>query len=255
MFDPVTQCSAFVEEWVLASPAGRPLPDGGMDYPQPAPAQQPAPVTSGPNLVEVEPDIYRVLSQRVPVEIANLIQFQVGVGQASPPPPLYCQVPVELGPTAISTGAKELLFIAPPERPEEAVEAERFARNANLAFLPTIQCDPSLLQGSPQYGPPVVTAVITSPQPGEVLSAETPIYGTVQFSPEQALFYKVEVVGGPFPDWVTIGTTHNQSVVNGQLESLYVPGLTSGSYRLRLVLVDHTGGFLQAPYEVPFSVP
>jgi penicillin-binding protein 1C len=255
MFDPVIQCSATVDEWVLASPAGVPRPDGGLDYP-PAPApQQPAPVTSGPSLLEVEPDIYRVLAHRLPPELANLIQFQVGVGQAAPPAPLYCQVPVELAPTAVSVGAQELLFIAPPDIPEEAVEAERFARSANLAFLPTIQCDPVLLQGSPQYGPPVVTAIITSPPPGAVLTGETPIIGTVQFAPEQALFYKVEVIGGVFPDWVTIGTTHNQSVFNGQLENLYVPGLASGSYRMRLVLVDHTGGFLQAPYEVPFSVP
>jgi penicillin-binding protein 1C len=256
MIDPViNQCGATVDEWVLASPAGRPLPDGGMDYPPAQPAPQQQPVTSGPNLVEVEPDIYRVLAQRIPAHLATFIQFQVPVGQAAPPPPIYCQVPVELGPTALSTGAQEQLFIAPPDVPEEAIEAENFARGANLAFLPTIQCDPSLLQGSPQYGAPVVTAVITSPPPGAVLTEETPIIGTVQFSPDQAMFYKVEVVGGPFPDWVTIGTTHTENVVNGQLENLYVPGLTSGNYRLRLVLVDNTGGFLQAPYEVPFSVP
>lgn len=255
MIDPVISCTGFTEEWTLASPAGRPLPDGGMDYP-PAPApQQQQPVTTGPNLIEAEPDIYRVMVHRIPGEIATFIQFQVGVGQAAPPPPIYCQVPVELAPTAASLGAQEQFFIAPPEVPEEAVEAERFARNANLAFLPTIQCDPSLLQGGQQYGAPVVTALISSPQPGAVLTGETPIYGTVQFSPDQAMFYKVEVIGGAFPDWVTIGTTHNQSVVNGQLENLYVPGLTPGNYRMRLVLVDHTGGFLQAPYEVPFSVP
>ena len=164
-------------------------------------------------------------------------------------------MPVELAPTAVGTGAQELWFIGPPNKPEEAIEAERYARNANLAFLPTIQCDPSLLQTSPQYGPSVVTAVITSPQPGAVLTGETPIMGTVQYTADQAMFYKVEVIGGPFADWVTIGSTHNNSVTNGQLENLYVPGLASGNYRVRLVLVDHGGGFLQAPYEVPFSVP
>lgn len=254
MLDPVTSCTGFVEEWALASPAGRPLPDGGLEYPPAPPPQQQSAVTSGPNLVEVEPDIYRVMAHRIPSEIATFIQFQVPVGQAAPPPPVYCQVPVELAPTAMSLGAQELLFIAPPEVPEEAIEAERYARNANLAFLPTIQCDPSLLQGGTQYGPPVVTAMITSPAPGAVLSSETPIMGTVQFSPDQAQFYKIEVIGGPFSDWVTIGTTHNQSVVNGQLENLYVPGLSSGNYRMRLVLVDHGGGFLQTPFEVPFSV-
>jgi hypothetical protein len=255
MTDPVTNCTALSSEWVLDSPPGVPLPDGGLEYPPRPPEQQSAPVTSGPNLVEVSANVYRVLAHRIPAALANQIQFQVPVGQAAPPPPLYCQVPVELAPTAVSIGAQELLFIGPPEIPEEAVEAERFARNANLAFLPTIQCDPSLLQGGVQYGPPVVTAVISSPQPGAVLTDETPIFGTVQFSADQALFYKVEVIGGPFADWITIGTTHNNSVSNGQLENLYVPGLGSGNFRMRLVLVDHGGGFLQAPYEVPFSVP
>ncbi len=253
--DGSTGCPSHYNEWLLASPAAVPQPDGGLVYPPaPAPEQQ-QPVTNGPQLTEVEPGVYRVLALRIPTNIANQIQFQVPVGQQPPPPPLYCQVPVELAPTAIGSGAQELLFIAPPEIPEEAVEAERYARNANLAFLPTIQCDPSLLQGVTQYGPPVVTAVITSPQPGAVLTQETPIMGTVQFTSDQAQFYKIEVIGGAFGDWVTIGTTHTNSVTDGQLENLYVPGLGSGNFTLRLVLVDNGGGFLQAPYEVPFSVP
>ncbi len=156
--------------------------------------------------------------------------------------------------SAAAVGAQYLLFIAPPDRPDEAVDAELFARQNNLAFLPTIACQPELLVSGGGYGPAVVTAVITSPQPGAVLTAETPIIGTVQFTADQAKFYKVDVIGGPFADWVTIGTTHENSVVNGQLENLYVPGLAPGSYRMRLVLVDHSGGFLQAPYEIPFSV-
>ncbi len=253
--DPAVQCTSLLNEWTLDSPAGIPAPDGsGLQYSAAAPVQQPVAVTSGPNLVEVERGVYRVLVHRIPAPIASQIRFQVPVGQAQPPAPLYCQVPVELAPTAVSIGSQEQLFVAPPVSPEEAIEAENYARSANIAFLPTIQCDPSLLQGGVQYGAPVVTAVITSPEPGAVLSGETPIFGTVQFSNEQALFYKVEVVGGSFPDWVTIGSTHNNSVTNGQLENLYVPGLAPGNYRMRLVLVDHGGGFLQAPYEVPFSV-
>jgi hypothetical protein len=253
--DGTTNCGSRFNEWLLASPAAVPQTDGGLYYP-PAPApQQQIPPSSGPFLEEIEPSVYRVLAHRIPPQLTSLIQFQVPVGQLPPPAPIYCQVPVELGPTARSVGAQELIFIAPPEIPEEAVEAERNARTANIAFLPTIQCDPSLLQGGTQLGPPVVTAVITSPQPGQVLTAETPIIGTVQFTADQALFYKVEVIGGPFADWVTIGSTHNNSVTNGQLENLYVPGLGSGNFTMRLVLVDYGGGFLQAPYEVPFSVP
>ncbi len=251
--DPSPDCGAKVNEWVLDSPAGRPDPDGGLIYPPPPPA--PPPITSGPNLQLVEPGVFRVMAHRLPPQFAGLITLSVPPGQKQPPAPIYCQVPIELEPAAAAVGAQYLLFIAPPERPNEAVDAELFARQNNLAFLPTIACQAELLVGGgPAYGAPVVTAVITSPQPGAVLTAETPIIGTVQFSREQALFYKVEVIGGPFADWVTIGTTHENSVVNGQLENLYVPGLAPGSYRMRLALVDHTGGFLQAPYEVPFIV-
>ena len=76
----------------------------------------------------------------------------------------------------------------------------------------------------------------------------------VQYTADQGKFYKIEVIGGNLSDWTTIGTTHTNSVVNGQLENLYVPGLVAGSYRMRLVIVDNGGGFLQAPYEVPFTV-
>ena len=44
------------------------------------------------------------------------------------------------------------------------------------------------------------------------------------------------------------------NVVNGVLENLFVPGLDPGNYRLRLAIVDNTGGFLQTPFEVPFAV-
>jgi hypothetical protein len=77
---------------------------------------------------------------------------------------------------------------------------------------------------------------------------------TVQFTADQGRFYKLEVKGQSFPDWVTIGSTHSEDVVNGQLENLFVPGLAPGNYVLRLVIVDNGGGFLQAPYEVPFVV-
>lgn len=253
MTDPVADCRTRVTEWLLDSPAAIPNADGSLDYPAPV-VPQPQQVSSGPNLVEVEPGIYRVLVHRLPAELANQITFSLPVGQAAPPTPLYCQVPVELEPTARSIGATEQLFITPPVDAKEAVEAEKFARSANLAFLPSIACSPALLQGGATYGPNVVTAVINSPQPGAVLADETPIIGTVQFSRDQAQFYKVEIIGGQYGGWTTIGSTHSDSIVNGQLENLYVPALDPGSYRIRLAIVDWTGGFLQAPYEVPFTV-
>ncbi len=249
--DPATDCNR-IREWFLDSPAGIPDENGNLNYPPAAPdssAQQGA----GPQLTLVSPGVYQVLAYRLAPEIASLIQLQVQPGQPTPPTPLYCQVPAEL--SGAAAGAQPLLFIAPPPVPEDAVAAEQYARNNGLAYLPTIACSPELLQGGGGgYGPAVTTAVITSPAPGQVLTGETPILGTVQFTSDQGKFYKLEVKGGNLADWVTIGTTHTENVVNGQLENLYVPGLVNGNYVLRLVIVDNGGGFLQAPYEVPFAV-
>ena len=249
--DPATDCNRIIE-YFLDGPAGIPDDTGNLYYPPaPPPPQQ---SSSGPQLAEVSPGVYQVLSFRLAPEIANLIQFQVIPGEQPPPAPLYCQVPVELAGAA--PGSQPMLFIAPPPVPGDAVAAEQYARTSGLAFLPTIACSPDLLQGGGFGGGSASVAVgaITSPQPGAVLTGETKIYGTAQFPNGEGQFYKLEVVGGAFPDWVTIGTTHTNNVTNGELENLYVPGLAPGDYRLRLVIVDAGGGFLQQPYEVPFSV-
>ncbi len=249
--EPATDCRR-INEWFLDGPAGIPDSEGNLIFPPaPQPAQQ---NPNGVQLTEVSPGVFQVLAFRLAPEIASLIQFQVAPGQAAPPTPLYCQVPNELA--ASAAGAQAQLFIAPPPVPDDAVAAENYARNNGLAFLPTITCAPDLLQGGSGggYGPVVTTAIITSPQPGQVLTGETPIFGTVQFTADQGKFYKIEVIGGGIADWTTIGTTHTENIVNGQLENLYVPGLVAGSYRMRLVIVDNGGGFLQAPYEVPFTV-
>jgi penicillin-binding protein 1C len=249
--DPAADCSRR-NEWFLDGPAGIPDGQGGLYFPAaPPPAQPPV---SGPQLTEVSPGVYQVLVSRIPPEIANLIQFPVGPGQPTPPSPLYCQVPNELAGAA--QGAAPQLFIAPPPVPEDAVSAEQYARNNGLAFLPTIACTPELLQSSniAAGGGGVAVGVITSPAPDQILTGETPIFGTAQFPNNAGQFYKLEVIGPPFVDWVTIGTTHTENVTNGYLENLFVPGLAPGDYRLRLVIVDAGGGFLQSPYEVPFTV-
>src|SRR5690606_7260041 len=106
-------------------------------------------------------------------------------GQPAPPAPLYCQVPIEIQTSAV--GAREQLFIAPPPVPEDAVRAEQWARANGFAFLPTIACTPELMTGG---GPIVITALIQQPTPGQIVSAGMPIMGTVQFSPQQAQYWK-----------------------------------------------------------------
>ena len=241
--EPATACARRVNEWLLTDPVRPP---------------NTVPAGSDVRLQEVEPGIFRVLAYRIPTELASGIRYQNPDSRTPPPPPLYCQVPQALEAAAISLGAREQLFLAPPlsPSPQEVVEAELFARSRNLAFLPSIQCNAALLQPPRHFPSQVTTAVITSPQNGAVLSRwrEVPVLGSVIFTPEQAQFYKVEIIGGDFDDWVTLGSTHENSVPNGQLETLHVPSLKPGWYHLRLVVIALDGNYLQQPFEISFSV-
>ena len=138
----------------------------------------------------------------------------------------------------VTTGDADALDLGGTDarRREDAVRAEQYARSAGLAFLPTIACTPELLSSA--GNPAVVTAFISQPTPGQVISDTIPIIGTAQFTSDQALYYKVELSGGQFGgSWVTLGDTHYGSVVNGQLEMLQAPGLQPGNYVLQLVVV------------------
>jgi penicillin-binding protein 1C len=245
--DPALDCARAVNEWLFDTPAAVPDGAGGMMFPQPTPPPQPP--ASGPFVQPVAPSIFRVLVHPIPADIAAGIQFVVDPGQPSPPPPQYCQVPVELA--ATDPSAREQLFIAPPPDPADAARAEQYARGAGLAFLPTIACSPELIGAV--GGASIVTAFISSPGSGAVVSGETPIIGTASFAPGQVAFYKVELIGGPFGDWATIGSTHNTPVVNGVLEML--APLQPGQYALQLVVVGNDGNYVQPPYRVDFVVP
>ena len=249
--DPATDCAGTVSEWLLDGPAGLPDGNGGLIFPAQQAGPDGNPPQTGPWLQEIQPDIYRVLAQPIPPEIGAQIQFQQVSGQAAPPAPIYCQVPIEAA--SMAPAARDQIFIGPPPDAADAAQAETWARGNGLAFLPTIACDAGLLSLSPGAGGPIViTAQIQSPTPGQVVSGETPVIGTVQFSPDQALYYKVEISGGQFGgNWVTVGDTHSNSVVNGQLE--YLAALPPENYQVRLVVVGHDGNFVQPPYTVAFT--
>ncbi len=247
--DGSTDCPSTISEWFLEGPAG--IPDGSGNFSfqeQPRPANQP--VNDQPFLQEYSPGVYRVLANPIAPNVGAAIQFS-NTGGVAPPAPIYCMVPWGLAGQA--NNARELLFIAPPPDPADAAEAERYARSRNLAFLPTIACNQDLLNAA--GGPTVITAVISQPTPGQVIREGIPVIGTVQFSPGQAQFYKLEIQGGQLGGWTTIGTTHTQSVVNGQLEFLPgFPGLQPGDYQVRLAVVGNDGNYVQEPYTVPFRV-
>ncbi|MCU0496567.1 MAG: transglycosylase domain-containing protein [Anaerolineae bacterium] len=253
MQDPTPNCP-LIREWALDGPAGLPSGDGGLYYPQQAPIN--APPDTGDYVSLAYPGVYRAVVIPLAPEVSASLQIQVGPGDIAPPSPKYCRVRVDQVSNAV--GAQEFLFIAPPPNPNDAAQAEQYARSTNLPFLPTIQCSPEMLAGGGGggYGPIVATAIVTSPQPGEAIPVGgMPILGTVVWAPGQAMYYKVEIIGGQFTDWTTIGDIHYNTVENGQIEFLPgAPGLQPGNYQLRLVIIGNDASALQQPYVVSFVV-
>jgi hypothetical protein len=248
--DPANACTAQRNEWLLDSPAGVPDGTGNLNYP-PQSGNLTGVNPQGGYLQEISPDIYRALVYPLPPQVASGIQFQLSPDQKVPPPPQYCRVTQQTASSA--NGAQELIFIAGPRNHNDSVEAQQYAQSRNIPFLPTIDCWQDVFTAGGGWGAPVTTAVITSPANGATLSGVTPVTGTVQFDSNQADFFHLYIQGGQFTDWTPLGEEHYQPVVNGLIEELYVPGLQSGQYRLRLILIKD-GEYVQQPYEITFNV-
>lgn len=248
--DPATGCNSTIPEYIFDYPAL--LPDGaGNLTPQNVQSPQLAIPTGGSYVELVSPGVYRTVVIPLPPEIGNAIQFQVAPGQTAPPPPRYCRVPIEVIQT--TPGAREQWFIAPPIEPSDAANAEIYAQGANLAFLPTIECTPELLgfAGTGGFGSRPVTAYISSPQPNEVVSLPMAIMGVVDFSPDQAAYFGIDIIGGQWGSWTPIQDRVFNSV-SGQLGT--IPALPSGSYQIRILIAAPDYSDLQE-YVVPIIVP
>ena len=58
-----------------------------------------------------------------------------------------------------------------------------------------------------------------------------------------------------FSDWTTLGSTHAESVIEGEIEFLAGPPVVApGTYRLRIVVIGADGGFSGTPYEIGLTV-
>jgi hypothetical protein len=96
---------------------------------------------------------------------------------------------------------------------------------------------------------------ITSPTPGQKLTGNVPILGTVLFDPNQVASYKLEVSSSFNPEaWTTLGANHTEAVRAGLLEQLNTETLAPGDYTLRLVLIGSDGNFVATPYSVPVTI-
>ena len=62
------------------------------------------------------------------------------------------------------------------------------------------------------------------------------------------MFYKVEIRGGPFGDWTTLGDVNNwrnrNGVTDGVLESIMGGGVPPGGYQVQLVIVGPDSNIL-----------
>ena len=250
--DPAPRCPATISEWFLDGPAGVPDENGILRYPQQAP-QRPSLQVQGSVLRETSPGVYQTLAFPLTPEFATTIQFQVGPGQKQPLPPKYCRVPVEHAQEAIAAGAQNLLFArGPSTTPDDVVEAERYARENNLAFLPTIDCMAGIYSRQ-AVGNVGANLQIQQPANGQAVNRIIPIIGTAQFNGGQAEYYHLYIRGGRFADWTPLGHAGHRNVVNGQLETLHADALQSGSYVLRLALMR--GGQMVQVHDVVFIVP
>ncbi|MCY3977553.1 MAG: transglycosylase domain-containing protein [Chloroflexi bacterium] len=248
-----TSCRDTITEWTLDGPAGVPDGAGGLMYP-PVAQRYPTPVpTQGSVLREVSPGVYQTLVYPLPPAVAAGLQFQVGPGDKPPVPPNFCRVPVQDAHEAIAAGAQNLFFIGGPATSHnDAVEAERYAREKGLAYLPTVDCWPGVY-GMQAIGSVGAALQIQQPAPGQSVSSAIPIIGTAHFGHEQAENYHFYIRGGQFADWTPLGSPRHNPVVQGQLETLHADALRPGNYVLRLALVK--GGNIVQASDVIFVVP
>ena len=164
-----------------------------------------------------------------------------------PTRPAICPLPP-------GSAGPEVLFLLPPADEEERARVREWVLRHGWPVLIENLCVGEGVAALPVGEVINATWRIKSPATGDVVSGTVPIIGTVNFSPDQVKFYKVEWGVGEEPsEWITMGEIHNQPVIDGQLELWHAEGLPPGVYSLRLVLVKPDGNTLP-PYKVTVTV-
>jgi len=201
---------------------------------------------------ELDPGVWLVPSVNLP-PLPDV--FQVSLGEDVLPPQPHCHfdrgTPVELlPPDAIPS-----LFLSPPRNQESLKPAYEWAAEHDLPILPAEICTDALLAAARDPNIPAIWR-ITSPKTGDEVSGIIPIIGTADFDPQRVQFYKIELGMGDLdnPQWVTLGETSEEPVVNGTLEMFHADGLPPGDYLLRLIVVQWDGNYVGEPYTIPVSI-
>jgi 1A family penicillin-binding protein len=209
-----------------------------------------------PNLVaweQVEPAVWRMPAVPLPPVPAEVL-LSSEVDEDAPPPQLFCQLAEGTDVTLLPPGALTQLFLAPPRNLESLKAAHEWAQANNVVLWPTAVCNDDLLALARDPNR-VAVYRISSPAQGETVSGILPIMGTADFEPGVVQFYKIElgIPNGDNVDWVTLGETHSQPVVNGPLEMLHAEALPPGEYLLRLIVVKDSN-YVGEPHTISITI-
>lgn len=217
----------------------------------------PAPTeTIEPDVVtweEIEPAALRMPAVPLPPVPAEVLLGAEPDGDA-PPPQLFCHLAEGTDATLLPAAALPQIFLAPPRNPESLKAAHEWAQANNVALLPTAVCNEELLALARDPNR-VAVYRISSPAQGDSVSGIIPIMGTADFEPGVVQFYKVElgIPNGNGVDWLTLGETHSQPVVNGPLEMFHAEALPPGEYFLRLIVVKDSN-YVGEPHTISITV-
>ena len=212
--------------------------------------------TIDPNVVtweEIEPAVLRMPAVPLPPVPAEIL-LGAEVDENAPPPQLFCHLAEGTAATLLPPDALAQLFLAPPRNTESLKAAHEWAQANNVALLPTAVCNEDLLALARDPNREAVYR-ISSPAQGETVNGILPIVGTADFEPGVVQFYKIElgIPNGENVDWVTLGNTHSDPVVNGPLEMLHADALPPGEYLLRLIVVKDSN-YVGEPHTISITI-
>jgi 1A family penicillin-binding protein len=201
---------------------------------------------------ELEPAVSRMPALPLPPLSEELIAIEND--EDAPPPQLFCYFLEGTDATLISPESQMQVFLSPPRNEESLKAAHEWAQANNLAILPLEACNEELLALARDPNRVAVWR-ITEPKEGDTVNGVIPIVGTADFDPGVVEFYKIElgILNGSDIQWVTLGETHEQPVVNGPLEMLHADALPPGEYFLRLIVVKDSN-YVGEPHLISFTI-
>jgi 1A family penicillin-binding protein len=228
---------------------------GGTEWLLQVPAEAAPVVVEGDTAViweRIEPAVERIPALPLPPQPLEVLA--TAVDEDAPPPQLFCHFAEGTDATALPPETLPQLFLEAPRNPESLKTAHEWAQANNLAIMPLATCDEELLALARDPNRVAVWRII-EPKAGDTVSGVLPIVGTADFDPAQVEFYKMElgIPNGTDIQWVTLGDTHNQPVVNGPLEILHADALPAGDYLLRLIVVKDSN-YVGEPHTIPITI-